>query len=200
MGGTTHARTLPILCGSSLRGCHSGIQQGSRPEEKTWRHLDFFQHAAYLTARVLRCKCDEHGVKQVPMPWAREGSGFTLLLEAPVMTLVQAVPVARIVGERDTRIWRVLHHFVEEGRKAKDMAALTQIGVDETASRLWCRRPECTLSISTAYWRPMPSYARRWFLRLRRKRKASPVARCAGRRNGKVRPRVAAGCPGLSCC
>ena len=39
-------------------------------EDKTWRHLDFFQHAAYLTARVPRCKCDEHGVKQVPVPWA----------------------------------------------------------------------------------------------------------------------------------
>ncbi len=34
-------------------------------EEKSWRHLDFFQHSAYLTARVPRCKCDEHGVKQV---------------------------------------------------------------------------------------------------------------------------------------
>jgi transposase len=107
-------------------------------EERTWRHLDFFQHAAYLTARVPRCKCDEHGVKQVTVPWAREGSGFTLLFEALIMTLVQAMPVAavaRIVGEHDTRIWRVLHHFVDEGRKRKDMSAVTQIGVDETASR-----------------------------------------------------------------
>jgi len=107
-------------------------------EEKTWRHLDFFQHAAYLTARVPRCKCDEHGVKQVPVPWAREGSGFTLLFEALVMTLVQGMPVAaaaRLVGEHDTRIWRVLHHYVEEGRKAKDMSGVTQLGIDETASR-----------------------------------------------------------------
>jgi len=52
-------------------------------EEKTWRHLDFFQHAAYLTARVPRCKCDEHGVKQVAVPWAREGSGFTAQKRVP---------------------------------------------------------------------------------------------------------------------
>jgi hypothetical protein len=54
-------------------------------------------------------------VKQVPVAWAREGSGFTLLFEALVMTLVQAMPVAataRSVGEHDTRIWRILHHFV----------------------------------------------------------------------------------------
>lgn len=107
-------------------------------EEKTWRHLDFFQHVAYLTARVPRCKCEEYGVKQVPVPWAREGSGFTLLFEALVMTLVQTMPVAavaRIVGEHDTRIWCVLHHYVDEGRRCKDMSAVTQVGVDETASR-----------------------------------------------------------------
>ena len=107
-------------------------------EEKTWRHLDFFQHAAYLTARVPRCKCDEHGVKQVAVPWAREGSGFTLLFEALVMTLVQGMPVAaaaRLVGEHDTRIWRILHHHVDEARSQKDMSGVTQLGMDETASR-----------------------------------------------------------------
>jgi transposase len=107
-------------------------------EEKTWRHLDFFQHAAYLTARVPRCKCDEHGIKQVPVPWAREGSGFTILFEALIMTLVQAMPVAavaRLVGEHDTRIWPVLHQFVDEGRERKDMSGVTQLGIDETASR-----------------------------------------------------------------
>jgi transposase len=26
-------------------------------EEKTWRHLDFFQHQAFLTARVPRVEC-----------------------------------------------------------------------------------------------------------------------------------------------
>jgi len=46
-------------------------------EERTWRHMDFFQHSAYLTARVPRCDCDDHGVKQVSVPWARPGSGFT---------------------------------------------------------------------------------------------------------------------------
>jgi len=107
-------------------------------EEKTWRHLDFFQHAAYLTARVPRCKCDEHGVKQVAVPWAREGSGFTLLFEALIMTLVQGMPVAaaaRLVGEHDTRIWRILHHHVDEARSQKDMSSVTQLGIDETASR-----------------------------------------------------------------
>lgn len=107
-------------------------------EEKTWRHLDFFQHAAYLTARVPRCKCDEHGVKQVQVPWARAGSGFTLLFEALLMALVREMPVkavARLVGEHDTRIWRLIDYHVEEARARVDMSAVQAIAVDETAAR-----------------------------------------------------------------
>jgi len=107
-------------------------------EEKTWRHLDFFQHSAYLTARVPRCICPEHGVKQVQVPWARPGSGFTLLFEALIMMLVQAMPVAsaaKLIGEYDGRLWRVLHHHVDEALARVDMSKVIRIGVDETAAR-----------------------------------------------------------------
>ena len=107
-------------------------------EEKTWRHMDFFQHAAYLTARVPRCKCDEHGVRLVQVPWARAGSGFTLMFEALLMVLVREMPVmavARIVGEQDTRIWRVMRHYVETALAQVSLADVTRIGVDETAAR-----------------------------------------------------------------
>ena len=80
-------------------------------ERMTWRHLNFFQHEAYLHARVPRVRCDKCGIKTVNVPWARPGSGFTLLFEALVMTMVAAMPVkaaARIVGEHDTRLWRVI--------------------------------------------------------------------------------------------
>jgi transposase len=30
-------------------------------EPHTWRHLNFFEHEAYLTARVPRVNCPEHG-------------------------------------------------------------------------------------------------------------------------------------------
>ena len=63
-------------------------------EEKTWRHLDFFQHQAYLTARVPRVICPEHNTRLVEVPWARERSGFTLLFEALIMAMVREMPVA----------------------------------------------------------------------------------------------------------
>jgi transposase len=39
--------------------------------DKTWRHLDFFQHKAFLHAQVPRVRCPEHGVRLVAVPWAR---------------------------------------------------------------------------------------------------------------------------------
>ena len=62
--------------------------------KKTWRHLNFFQHEAFLHARVARIDCPDCGVRLVNVPWARPGSGFTLLFEAFVMTLVKDMPVA----------------------------------------------------------------------------------------------------------
>jgi transposase len=106
--------------------------------EKTWRHLDFFQHRAYLHARVPRVRCDRCGVKLVAVPWARPGSGFTLLFEALVLAMVKGMPVAAVaalVGEHDTRIWRVLHHYVDAARAAADFSGVRQVGVDETASK-----------------------------------------------------------------
>ncbi len=107
-------------------------------EQVTWRHLNFFQHQAYLHARVPRVRCVKCGVKKVSVPWAREGGGFTLLFEALVMALVSAMPVnavARLVGEHDTKLWRVIHHYVERARARTNLATVTRVAIDETAAR-----------------------------------------------------------------
>jgi transposase len=107
--------------------------------EKNWRHLNFFQHEAYLTARVARVDCPKCGVHLVNnIPWARSDSGFTLLFEAMIMTLVKSMPVktvAAFVDEHDTRIWRILHHYVDQGRSIADHASVKHVGVDETSSK-----------------------------------------------------------------
>lgn len=105
---------------------------------KTWRHLDFFQHQAYLHARVPRVACPAHGVRQVSLPWARPESGFTLLFEALAMALLAEMPVkavADLVGEHDTRLWRVLHHYVERARAARSDTGVRRVGIDETSAR-----------------------------------------------------------------
>lgn len=106
--------------------------------DKTWRHLDFFQHRAYLHARVPRVTCPTHGVRQVALVWARPESGFTLLFEALLLAMLAEMPVkavAELVGEHDTRLWRLLHHYVEQARGKLSMAEVTRVGVDETSAR-----------------------------------------------------------------
>ena len=105
--------------------------------ERTWRHLNFFQHKTLLHAHQPRIECPDHGIKTVAVPWSRPGSGFTLLMEAFILVLVQggmtAAQAARLIDEHDTRLWRVLQHYVEKARGEADFSQVTAIGVDETS-------------------------------------------------------------------
>ncbi|MGV8128111.1 MAG: ISL3 family transposase [Methanothrix sp.] len=116
-------------CGRS--GCHV-----HDTIERTWRHLNFFQFKTYLHCRVPRTECEDCGVKQVKVPWARKSSGFTLLMDSMIVILAQHMPaktVADIIGEHDTRIWRVLVHYVQEARSNEDLSNVHSVGVDETS-------------------------------------------------------------------
>lgn len=42
---------------------------------------------------------------------------------------------ARILGEWDTRIWRIAHHYVDKAVEEQDLSALSAVGVDETARK-----------------------------------------------------------------
>ena len=104
----------------------------------TWQHLNFFQHRCTIHARVPRVRCDEHGVHRTAVPWARAGSGFTLLFEEMVITLCRHMPVARVaehVGVTDHRLWRVIEFYVRRGLATMDLGDVTAVALDETASK-----------------------------------------------------------------
>jgi len=118
-------------CGESACGVHDAV-------EKSWRHLDFFEHQVFLSARVPRVSCPEHGVHLVAVPWARPGSGFTLLMEVAMITFAKQmpiVPLARMTREHDTRLWRVVEHHVGAARASVDFSGVSQVGMDETSAR-----------------------------------------------------------------
>ena len=133
---------LDFVRGSRFGCCEPGCIEAVCPVHdtaaKTWRHLDFFQHQAFLHARVPRVRCPQHGVHLASVPWARAGSGFTLLFEALILTYAAHMPIAavgRMVREHDTRIWRVAEHYVAAARAGLDFSAVTEVGVDETSAR-----------------------------------------------------------------
>ena len=85
-----------------------------------------------------RVTCPTCGTRTINVAWARPGSGFTLLFEALAMTLMTNMPVraaARLAGEHDTRLWRVLFHYVEMALARMDLADLRRVCIDETAAK-----------------------------------------------------------------
>ena len=109
--------------------------------------MNFFQYKAFIHSRTPRSDCPTHGVHLVNVPWSRPGSEFTLLFEALVLALIAQMPVlavARIVDEHDTRLWRILHHYVDEARAADDHSQVRNIAIDETA----CQRGQRYISLS----------------------------------------------------
>ncbi|MEK6527323.1 MAG: ISL3 family transposase [Nitrospirota bacterium] len=106
--------------------------------EKTWRHLNFFQHECYLICRVPRVKPEDDKVRQIDVPWAGKSNGFTLLFEALLMQLCCEMPVnavSRLTNADDNKIWRMLQCYVVEARKHEDFSKVTKIGLDETSKK-----------------------------------------------------------------
>jgi len=56
--------------------------------ERDWRHLNCFQFQASIHAKVPRVRCGTCArTTQVVAPWARPNSGFSLRIEALLVTL-----------------------------------------------------------------------------------------------------------------
>ena len=77
-------------CGAADQPIHDRIK-------RRWQHLHFFQFRAFIHAPLPRVACAACGkTGQVQPPWARPGSGFSLVIEAFVIALCQAMPVAHV--------------------------------------------------------------------------------------------------------
>lgn len=108
-------------------------------QERTWQHLSFFEHPCFLHARVPRIKTSAGKVQQVQVPWARPGSGFTLLFEAFAMCLIEnEMPVnkaAGLLGVYPKRLWTVFNYWIQRAFENDDQRGVEQIGIDETSSK-----------------------------------------------------------------
>lgn len=105
---------------------------------RRWRHLNFFQYRCELVAKVPRVRLPDGEVVQVEVPWARPGSGFTLLFEALAVFLATEMSVsaaAELLDEHDTRLWRCVSHHVEQAHARADWSNVSAFCVDDTSQR-----------------------------------------------------------------
>jgi transposase len=105
--------------------------------ERTWQHLNFFQYTCFLHAKVPRVKQLDGKTQTQPVPWARKGSGFTLLFEAFSMLLIEnEMPVnkaAKIVKVYPNRLWNVFNYWISKAHNEDEIADLDKVGFDETS-------------------------------------------------------------------
>ena len=108
-------------------------------EVLTWRHLNIFQHRCEITCRLPRGKCRQCGhVFRVRPPWEGLSTHFTKEFEAFTLLLMREMPVskaAEIVGETDTRLWRMLFRQVDAAYAQADFSNVCCVGVDEMQIR-----------------------------------------------------------------
>ncbi len=105
--------------------------------ERSWQHLNFFQHKCYLHAKVPRVKQADGKIKTIEVPWARKSSGFTLLFEAFSMLLIESeMPVnkaAKVLQVYPNRIWNIFNYWISIAHNEDKIEELDKIGFDETS-------------------------------------------------------------------
>lgn len=116
-----------------------GVTCYDHVEEMRWRHLNVFSKECEIVSQLPRGLCPVcRKVYRVAPPWEGRGKHFTQEFEAFALTLMREMPVkkaADILGETDTRLWRVVHEYVDEAYKQVDMEEVTCVGVDEMSRR-----------------------------------------------------------------
>jgi transposase len=103
-------------------------------DERVWRHLNTCQFGTYIHCRLPRIRCPEHGVRQLPAPWAEPGSRFTLLYENWVIDILKECDVTGATHLADTswyEAWSVMDKAVQRGLSRKKKRIPDYLGIDE---------------------------------------------------------------------
>lgn len=107
--------------------------------QRQWQHLNFFEHACVLECKVPRITGSDGKVTTVVVPWARPGSGFTLLFEAFAMLLIESEmtvsKVADLLCVYAKRIWRVFNFWIKVAVSKDRCEDIKKVGIDETSAK-----------------------------------------------------------------
>lgn len=110
---------------------------GYDARQRSWRHLDTCQFKTILVAEVPRVNCTDHGVKQVCVPWAEAGSGFTALMEAVVIDWLRSLASIKAVAKQLRLSWDqvdgIMARAVARGLLRRKRVKVSRLGVDETS-------------------------------------------------------------------
>lgn len=183
-------------------GCREDACPVHDRRERVWRHLNFFQYKAFIHAAMPRVTCPEHGVRTVPAPWARPGSGFTLLFEAWAVETARHLPAGTLAGQLDetsrrghnyiTVVADLVEHDVINVTPGKDPATVERFArdfMDHNGVPEYVRLVACDMSLGFRKGiREHLPHARRIVDRFHVARHANEAVDKAGKTEGRSNP------------
>jgi len=105
-------------------------------KKRRWRHLDTCQMKTIIECEIPRTRCPEHGIKQIPVPWAETNSRFTALFEALVIMWMKDASI-KAVGKAFGISWdqaaKIQEKAVKRGLSRRKEEPVEEIGIDETS-------------------------------------------------------------------
>lgn len=130
---------------SYKRGAHFTDETGTPcpvydTYNKTWRHLNYGKQRCYVHCKVPRIQTTEGKIKLINVPWARQGSGFTLSFEAHILHLISTGALLHTVctnlNETLDRILPVFNYWVNSAYSSQRIDQnIDAIGIDEQSHR-----------------------------------------------------------------
>lgn len=103
---------------------------------RRWRHLDTMQLKTLIECEVPRARCEEHGVKQLPVAWAEANARFTALFEGLVIGWLKEASISAVggmLGLSWDEVAGIQQRAVKRGLARRKKQPLEHIGVDETS-------------------------------------------------------------------
>jgi transposase len=109
---------------------------GYDSRNRRWRHLDLCEYQTSIVCDVPRVECGEHGVKQLPVPWAEASARFTARFECHVIDLLLITPMsatAKLLGLSWEQVAGIQARAVKRGLERRGDVSAKWIGIDETS-------------------------------------------------------------------
>lgn len=103
---------------------------------RRWRHLDSCNHKTIIMADIPRTRCPEHGVLQIPVPWAERNSRFTMELELQICLWLGTTSIKEVAEMFDLswdEVAGIQERAVNRALARRCTSEAKNIGVDEVS-------------------------------------------------------------------
>ena len=115
--------------------CGKECARHDHAPEREWRHLNVMQFLTVIRARIPRCRCPEHGVKTVRVPWAEKDSRFTVHFESLAIQIIDACRSLTQAADLLQLDWdgvqRIVDRAVARGLLRRSTEGVRYVGLDE---------------------------------------------------------------------